>query len=110
MRASLFITFSMRGFSTALDAPIAVGLTVLAPPPPEPAADASGAPASKTGNVEVSATFFATKVLIVSFTGALLMSSVRNVALTAAPGHLSGCRSEERRVGEECRSRWSPYH
>src|SRR3712207_7705629 len=20
------------------------------------------------------------------------------------------CRSEERRVGEECRSRWSPYH
>src|SRR5688572_31814731 len=29
-------------------------------------------------------------------------------------GHLSGplkiCRSEERRVGKECRSRWSPYH
>ena len=23
-------------------------------------------------------------------------------------GHL--CRSEERRVGKECRSRWSPYH
>ena len=21
-----------------------------------------------------------------------------------------GCRSEERRVGKECRSRWSPYH
>ena len=21
-----------------------------------------------------------------------------------------GLRSEERRVGEECRSRWSPYH
>ena len=20
------------------------------------------------------------------------------------------CRSEERRVGKECRSRWSPYH
>ena len=31
-------------------------------------------------------------------------------------GHLSagcwdtGVRSEERRVGKECRSRWSPYH
>ena len=25
----------------------------------------------------------------------------------AAPG---GSRSEERRVGKECRSRWSPYH
>src|SRR2546425_12786614 len=25
--------------------------------------------------------------------------------------HLEGpCRSEERRVGKECRSRWSPYH
>src|SRR2546430_15785872 len=23
---------------------------------------------------------------------------------------LSGTRSEERRVGKECRSRWSPYH
>ena len=23
---------------------------------------------------------------------------------------LDGVRSEERRVGKECRSRWSPYH
>src|SRR5256886_14588692 len=23
---------------------------------------------------------------------------------------IAGCRSEERRVGKECRSRWSPYH
>ena len=23
---------------------------------------------------------------------------------------ITGCRSEERRVGKECRSRWSPYH
>ena len=26
------------------------------------------------------------------------------------PQLLSLCRSEERRVGKECRSRWSPYH
>ena len=25
-------------------------------------------------------------------------------------GVISLCRSEERRVGKECRSRWSPYH
>src|SRR5256884_3793445 len=25
-------------------------------------------------------------------------------------GMLAGGRSEERRVGKECRSRWSPYH
>ena len=24
--------------------------------------------------------------------------------------HAVECRSEERRVGKECRSRWSPYH
>ena len=28
----------------------------------------------------------------------------------AAPGHEMKSRSEERRVGKECRSRWSPYH
>ena len=30
----------------------------------------------------------------------------------AIPGVNNGfiCRSEERRVGKECRSRWSPYH
>ena len=26
------------------------------------------------------------------------------------PGGKGGERSEERRVGKECRSRWSPYH
>src|SRR5256884_2101498 len=26
------------------------------------------------------------------------------------PGHAHQRRSEERRVGKECRSRWSPYH
>ena len=25
-------------------------------------------------------------------------------------GKVTGIRSEERRVGKECRSRWSPYH
>ena len=25
-------------------------------------------------------------------------------------GYFGGMRSEERRVGKECRSRWSPYH
>src|SRR3712207_9032845 len=32
-------------------------------------------------------------------------------ALTSAAGlAMGGLRSEERRVGKECRSRWSPYH
>ena len=40
------------------------------------------------------------------------------LATLAAPGkstignirQIELCRSEERRVGKECRSRWSPYH
>ena len=31
-------------------------------------------------------------------------------AALAAQGYALEARSEERRVGKECRSRWSPYH
>src|ERR1035441_10774659 len=31
-------------------------------------------------------------------------------AIYGLPRHLGQHRSEERRVGKECRSRWSPYH
>ena len=33
----------------------------------------------------------------------------RIVAIKVLPAAVAG-RSEERRVGKECRSRWSPYH
>ena len=42
--------------------------------------------------------------------------SPRRMSMTSAPERLSrlpvgsSARSEERRVGKECRSRWSPYH
>ena len=36
-------------------------------------------------------------------------SSGRITARHKGGGHKL-CRSEERRVGKECRSRWSPYH
>ena len=37
--------------------------------------------------------------------------SVRTSFLNDSRGYLNGAsRSEERRVGKECRSRWSPYH
>src|SRR6478736_6831998 len=29
---------------------------------------------------------------------------------SSGPGRVAGSRSEERRVGKECRSPWSPYH
>ena len=42
-----------------------------------------------------------------------LAAFVDTVTETLAKGdsiQLVGFRSEERRVGKECRSRWSPYH
>ena len=33
-----------------------------------------------------------------------------SVGIGEHPQHLDEVRSEERRVGKECRSRWSPYH
>src|SRR5256885_5139603 len=35
---------------------------------------------------------------------------VATFTLYSMPVFLIGFRSEERRVGKECRSRWSPYH
>ena len=34
----------------------------------------------------------------------------QNVTLEEYRAEIELCRSEERRVGKECRSRWSPYH
>src|SRR5256885_4299387 len=59
-----------------------------------------------------------------SITLQFLIFAVVSIALTAASrtifvnyfsreksgGDLKSGRSEERRVGKECRSRWSPYH
>ena len=46
-----------------------------------------------------------------SYKEAVAASSVANVAIAALlKGDLLTARSEERRVGKECRSRWSPYH
>ena len=38
------------------------------------------------------------------------MSAFDNATLMITGGTGSFGRSEERRVGKECRSRWSPYH
>ena len=39
----------------------------------------------------------------------IITSFTKFTELQSELGHL-GVRSEERRVGKECRSRWSPYH
>ena len=44
--------------------------------------------------------------------GSLFVTIFENniVHVAQKPGIESVARSEERRVGKECRSRWSPYH
>src|SRR2546421_548394 len=44
------------------------------------------------------------------FTAALREVVERGVTRNARLNPRSASRSEERRVGKECRSRWSPYH
>ena len=48
--------------------------------------------------------------LIMEMIGELNASHTGITGGTRIPGQNSGERSEERRVGKECRSRWSPYH
>ena len=40
----------------------------------------------------------------------LLVILAVHLFLERGPDHVVEIRSEERRVGKECRSRWSPYH
>ena len=42
--------------------------------------------------------------------GNLAASKIRNLECPSYEICLIDYRSEERRVGKECRSRWSPYH
>ena len=39
-----------------------------------------------------------------------VVATVDGVSITEAELIFAAERSEERRVGKECRSRWSPYH
>ena len=45
----------------------------------------------------------------ISAKGAVIRGDLKLDRPTFANADFSGARSEERRVGKECRSRWSPY-
>ena len=50
------------------------------------------------------------KVALVSGMALALPVIIYQLVAFIVPGLLPNERSEERRVGKECRSRWSPYH
>ena len=47
---------------------------------------------------------------LIEYTECLIRIQTRTCKLEIHGMHLDIARSEERRVGKECRSRWSPYH
>ena len=54
------------------------------------------------------------RMLEQEFNSRLIIRTTKNIEITPHGKELFACaqkiRSEERRVGKECRSRWSPYH
>src|SRR5260370_37548592 len=50
------------------------------------------------------------RVKIFEAGGDITQADILSAALKGADGVFHFARSEERRVGKECRSRWSPYH
>ena len=55
-----------------------------------------------------------TTPLVHNITNYVTINDVANAVLACGGSPIMAdeplCRSEERRVGKECRSRWSPYH
>ena len=67
----------------------------------------TGAHPLKTSGGDISVGVSVDQVAAAQLAGTTRMDSLE---LGGEPGMSAGSRSEERRVGKECRSRWSPYH
>ena len=69
----------------------------------------SASASRRTWNRVMNALVWASAVLVI-----VLVAGILGMVLVRGIPHISWkfltTRSEERRVGKECRSRWSPYH
>src|SRR2546429_9409812 len=86
---------------TSTAAVVDTTVTVLLPLTPSLVAVMVAVPSAHP-NTSPSPVTFATEVL--------LLDHVTSRSARGLPAASFGVRSEERRVGKECRSRWSPYH
>ena len=49
-------------------------------------------------------------LMVAGLAGGIVIGALPGLSATMGVALMVLCRSEERRVGKECRSRWSPYH
>src|SRR5260370_40960836 len=54
--------------------------------------------------------FYHSLIMDEQLAGIMLDTELPNLKIIPSEKTLVAARSEERRVGKECRSRWSPYH
>ena len=66
-------------------------------------------PVVKRSTPPINALNFKGKEIVVSFDEIIVLKDVSQKLVVSPPVNKQP-RSEERRVGKECRSRWSPYH
>ena len=60
--------------------------------------------------IEKAANKFGAEIILPEIDLDYIDESYEKFGFSAQSSSLKLCRSEERRVGKECRSRWSPYH
>ena len=66
--------------------------------------------AKKTGGRRSGMGKYVVKRIVLMFFTFFIISTICFMLVRLLPRELPTDRSEERRVGKECRSRWSPYH
>jgi len=59
---------------------------------------------------EEAVTISGVRTVIFEPSSGAVVNVVSGLSASSVKARSAGVRSEERRVGKECRSRWSPYH
>src|SRR5258708_37214171 len=115
-RISTAITSNTSDDSTFRSNPKVLTLSFIAPPPHQVAVVCNADSYNKCNSFSWVSLFGTTRLTrLVNFRNCTyeLDSRVHDAAASSEPGcsrDQKQSRSEERRVGKECRSRWSPYH
>ena len=66
--------------------------------------------AAEAGMPQLDPRYWASQAFWLILVFSILYISISKFYLPKIKNNLDDRRSEERRVGKECRSRWSPYH